>query len=40
VDKEIAHDFTIRPGQHDGNYWRNAIDYQILFFKKYFTKDK
>lgn len=39
VEKGIDHDFTIRPGNHDANYWRNAVDYQILFFKKYFTKD-
>ncbi|MGL4520772.1 MAG: alpha/beta hydrolase [Phocaeicola sp.] len=39
VEKGIDHDFTIRPGKHDNNYWRNAVDYQILFFKKYFTKE-
>lgn len=39
VEKEIEHDFIIRPGKHDAKYWRNAVDYQILFFKKYFKKD-
>lgn len=37
---KIDHDFIVRPGGHDGNYWRNSIDYQILFFKNYFNKKK
>ncbi|MGL5958521.1 MAG: alpha/beta hydrolase [Phocaeicola sp.] len=40
TEKKIAHDFTIRPGNHNGDYWRNAVDYQILFFKKYFSREK
>ncbi len=36
VDKKIDHDYTERPGGHNGAYWRNSIDYQILFFWKYF----
>jgi len=35
---KIAHDYIERPGQHDWNYWSNAVDYQLLFFKKYFEK--
>ncbi|RHJ87901.1 alpha/beta hydrolase family protein [Parabacteroides sp. AM08-6] len=35
---KIDHDFLVRPGGHDGNYWRNSIDYQILFFKNFFNK--
>lgn len=38
VNKKISHDFILRPGAHDGNYWNNSIDYQILFFQKYFKK--
>ncbi|MCD7976951.1 MAG: esterase family protein [Tannerellaceae bacterium] len=34
----IDHDYLVRPGGHDNDYWRNAIDYQILFFVKYFNK--
>lgn len=33
---KIDHDFLVRPGVHNADYWRNAIDYQILFFKKFF----
>lgn len=32
----IPHDFTIRPGAHNHQYWNNAIDYQLLFFRKSF----
>ncbi len=34
----IDHDYIVRPGGHDGAYWDNALDYQILFFKKYFDR--
>lgn len=34
----IQHDYIVRPGKHDGNYWKNAIDYQLLFFHKFFSK--
>jgi len=34
----IPHDYTVRPGKHDGKYWNNAINYQLLFFHKFFTK--
>ncbi|MCD8193589.1 MAG: esterase family protein [Tannerellaceae bacterium] len=35
----IDHDYLVRPGGHDWNYWRNASDYQLLFFKKFFDKN-
>lgn len=34
----IPHDYIVRPGNHTKNYWNNAIDYQLLFFKKFFNK--
>lgn len=37
---KINHDFIARPGAHNGEYWQNSIDYQILFFKKFFDKSK
>ena len=37
LEKKIAHDYTERPGGHNGDYWRNSIDYQVLFFHKYFS---
>lgn len=36
---KIAHDYIERPGKHDWNYWRNAVQYQLLFFRKYFSSD-
>ena len=36
LDKKIDHDYIERPGGHNGQYWKNSIDYQVLFFWKYF----
>ena len=36
----ISHDFTTRPGEHQGWYWHDAFDYQFLFFEKYFRKTR
>jgi len=36
LENKIDHDYTERPGGHNGAYWRNSIDYQVLFFWKYF----
>ncbi|MBS1659451.1 MAG: esterase family protein [Bacteroidetes bacterium] len=38
LEKKIDHDYIERPGGHNGAYWRNSIDYQILFFWKFFQK--
>lgn len=38
VARKIDHDFILRPGVHNGPYWNNAVDYQILFFSKFFHK--
>lgn len=32
LNEGISHDYTERPGGHNWDYWRNAINYQILFF--------
>jgi S-formylglutathione hydrolase FrmB len=32
----IKHDYIIRPGAHNGQYWSNSIEYQLLFFHRYF----
>lgn len=37
---KIPHDYTERPGKHDWNYWRNSIQYHLLFFKNYFDRNK
>lgn len=36
LEKNIAHDYIVRPGKHDWNYWRQALPYQLLFFNRFF----
>lgn len=38
LEKKIPHDYIIRPGKHNVAYWRNAIDYQLLYFGEFFEK--
>ena len=38
LGRGIDHDFITRPGAHNKEYWANSIDYQLLFFKKFFSK--
>jgi S-formylglutathione hydrolase FrmB len=32
----IPHDYIERSGEHNWDYWRNAIPYQLVFFRKFF----
>jgi S-formylglutathione hydrolase FrmB len=36
LERKIPHDYTVRPGGHSWEYWSNSIDYQVLFFSKFF----
>jgi S-formylglutathione hydrolase FrmB len=36
LDARIEHEYTERPGEHNDEYWGNAIDMQVLFFHKFF----
>lgn len=38
AERKIDHDFILRPGIHNAPYWNNAIDYQVLFFCKFFDR--
>ncbi|MDO5571452.1 MAG: alpha/beta hydrolase family protein [Bacteroidales bacterium] len=38
LEKKIKHDYIERPGSHNSEYWNNSIDFQIMFFKKFFDK--
>lgn len=38
MKRGIHHDYTTRPGGHNYTYCNNAIDYQVLFFSKFFSK--
>lgn len=35
---KIPHDYIVRPGAHNWDYWRNALRYQFLYFHQYFLK--
>lgn len=37
---KIPHDYIVRPGEHNWAYWRNALQYQFLFFSSYFDRAK
>jgi S-formylglutathione hydrolase FrmB len=34
---KIPHDYIERPGKHDWNYWTNAVQYQLLYFSRFFS---
>ena len=36
LQRGINHEFIIRPGEHNSKYWNNAIDAQVMFFRKFF----
>ena len=38
LDKQgIPHDYIVRPGAHNWEYWVNSLDYHVLFFHKAFN---
>lgn len=36
LELKISHDYTERPGGHSWQYWSNAVEYHLLFFRKIF----
>lgn len=40
LERNIPHDFTVRPGGHSWEYWANSIAFQSVFFHHYFEKFK
>lgn len=38
LDRNILHDFISRPGAHNWDYWKNAIQYQMLFMHNFFAR--
>lgn len=40
LSAKVEHEYTERPGEHNGEYWSNAVDYQVLFFDKFFDVQK
>lgn len=37
---KIPHDYIERPGTHSWSYWSNAVEYQLLYFRKFFDRKK
>ncbi|MCM1030514.1 MAG: esterase family protein [Oscillibacter sp.] len=37
--RRIPHDFIIRPGAHNRPYWKNAVNYQLLYFHLFFRRN-
>lgn len=37
---KIPHEYIERPGKHDWAYWKNAVQYHLLFFSNYFNRSK
>jgi S-formylglutathione hydrolase FrmB len=40
LQQGVAHDYTERPGEHNWEYWSNAVEYQVLFFHRFFDKSQ
>lgn len=38
LDMGIEHEYAIRSGAHNFQYWRNSIDYQLDSFSQFFSK--
>mgnify|MGYP000955441152 CR=1 FL=1 len=38
IEAKIPHEYTERPGEHNGDYWGKAIDNQLVFFDHFFKK--
>ena len=40
IERKIPHDYIVRPGSHSWEYWSSSINYQALFFSRYFNTKK
>lgn len=38
LEADIPHEYTERPGEHSSEYWGSAVDFQVLFFHKFFEE--
>lgn len=37
LELNIPHTYTERPGEHNWDYWRNSLPFQLLYFSKFFN---
>lgn len=40
LSSKIPHEYIERPGQHNWDYWANAVQYQLLFFANFFSANE
>ena len=38
VAEGIPHEYTVRKGKHNWDYWRNSIKYHLLYFDDFFSR--
>lgn len=38
LEEKIPHEYTERPGGHNGDYWGSAVDFQVVFFHQFFSR--
>jgi len=36
LELKIPHEYIERPGEHNWDYWKNAVGYELYFFRKFF----
>ena len=39
IDEEIPHNYSVRPGTHNWDYWSESIKSHLLFFDEFFQKN-
>ncbi len=37
---KIPHEYIERPGRHEWKYWKNALQYQLFYFRNFFDRKK
>ena len=40
LTRKIPHDYIERPGEHNVEYWHNAIKYHMVFFNDFFNESR
>ena len=38
--RHISHEYIVRPGGHTHDYWREAVEYHMLFFRRFFDSQE
>lgn len=38
LEHKVNHDFIVKPGVHNWDYWIKAVEFQLLFFQQFFER--